>query len=196
MRLVLATTNAHKLEEARAILAPLGIAVERPPRALPAVEETGATFAENAALKARAAAAFLGLPVLAEDSGLVVPALGGEPGVYSARYAGAGADAAANNARLQQRVSAAGLVEPAAAFVCHAVVAAPDGRIVAEAQGRVEGVLRWPARGAGGFGYDPHFHHPPSGLRFAELLPAAKHAVSHRGQALRSLARRLRSGSA
>jgi XTP/dITP diphosphohydrolase len=192
VRVVFATTNAHKVAEARGILAPLGIEVERPSRALPVVVEDGATFAANAAKKARSAAAFLGVPALAEDSGLVVPALGGEPGVLSARYGGEGATDAANNARLIARAEAAGLRDPEAAFVCHAVLAAPDGRLLAEAEGRVAGVLRWPARGARGFGYDPLFHHPPTGKRLAELDDGEKHAVSHRGQALRALARTLR----
>lgn len=190
-RIVFATTNAHKLSEARGILAPLGIEVERPDRPLPEVREDGDTFAANALLKARSAATCLGLPVLAEDSGLVVPALGGEPGVLSARYAGRQGDDAANNALLVARAAAAGLVDPPCAFVCSAVVVAPDGRVLAAAEGRVEGVLRWPGRGRHGFGYDPLFHHPPSGRRLAELSESEKHAISHRGQALRALARRL-----
>lgn len=189
-RIGLATTNRHKAREIREILAPLGIEVVVPDR-LPPVEEDGDTFAENARKKARSAAAFLGLPALADDSGLEVPALGGEPGVRSARYAGDGATSEDNNALLVERLTALGVEDPAAAFVCHAVVAAPDGRILAEAAGRVEGVLRWPGRGAGGFGYDPLFHHPPSGCRFAELPPEAKNAVSHRGRALRALAQAL-----
>ena len=99
-----------------------------------------------------------------------VAALGGEPGVHSARYAGPGADAARTTTRCWSSGSRrSGVVDPAAAFVCHVVVAAPDGRVVAEAEGRVEGVIRWPAPAAAGFGYDPLFHHPPSGCRFAEL---------------------------
>ena len=191
-RVVFATTNRHKVEEARGILAAVGIEVVVPDRPLPVVEEDGATFAANAAKKARSAAAALGVPALAEDSGLVVPALGGEPGVLSARYAGPGAGDARNNERLVERARAAGLVDPPCAFVCHAVLAAPDGRVLAEADGRVEGVLRWPGVGARGFGYDPLFHHPPSGRRLAELADAEKHAVSHRGQALRALAAVLR----
>ena len=191
-RVVFATTNRHKVEEARGILAPLGISVERPDRPLPPVEEDGATFAENARKKARSAAALLGIDVLAEDSGLVVPALGGEPGVLSARYAGPGATDATNNARLVGKAQAARLHDPVCWFACHAVLAAADGRVLAEAEGRVEGVLRWPGQGAHGFGYDPLFHHPPTGKRLAEMSDAEKHAVSHRGQALRALAARLK----
>ncbi len=194
MRLVMATTNAHKLAEARAILAEVGIEVLAPPRPLPPVEEDAPTFAGNAAKKARAAAALLGFPVLADDSGLVVDALGGAPGVVSARYAGPGAGDAANNALLVARLVALGVRDPAARFVCHVVVASPDGSLLGQAEGRVEGVIRWPGVGAHGFGYDPLFHHPPSGKRLSELAPEAKNAVSHRGAALRALAIRLREG--
>lgn len=193
MRVALATGNRHKGEEIRAILEPLGIEVVVPD-ALPPVEETGETFAENARLKAASAARHLGLPALADDSGLVVEALGGEPGVRSARFAGPDADARANNALLVERLEALGLREAPAAFVCHAVVLEPEGGLVAEAEGRVTGVIRWPPKGEGGFGYDPLFHHPPSGLRMAELSPEAKNAISHRGRALRALARRLLEG--
>jgi XTP/dITP diphosphohydrolase len=185
--LTVATTNRHKAREIAEILEPLGIEVLVPDD-LPGVIEDGASFAENARKKAVESAAFLGRRALADDSGLEVEALGGEPGIRSARFAGPGATSADNNALLIRRLEALGLVDPAAAFVCHAVVAAPDGRIVAEATGRVEGVLRWPAAGGGGFGYDPLFHHPPSGCRFSELAAGRKNAVSHRGRALRALA--------
>lgn len=191
-RLLVATTNRHKVIEIRTTLAPLGWQVEHA-QGLPAIAETGRTFAENARLKARAAAALLGEPALAEDSGLVVACLGNEPGVRSARYAGEKATDAQNNARLIERLSALGAVDPAAAFVCHVAIALPDGSLLAEADGRVAGVIRWPARGAGGFGYDPLFHHPPSGLRLAELSPERKSAISHRGMALRRLCDLLRS---
>jgi len=185
-----ATTNAHKAAEIRAILAPLDIAV-RQPEYLADVVEDGRSFRDNARLKARAAAAALGAPALADDSGLAVDVLGGAPGIHSARYAGENAADRDNNALLIERLTALGCVDPAAAFVCHVVIAAPDGEILAEAEGRVEGVLRWPAAGGGGFGYDPLFFHPPSGCRLSELTPEAKNAVSHRGRALRSLARDL-----
>lgn len=190
MRIALATTNRHKAGEIRAILEGLGIEVVVPDD-LPPVEETGATFAENARLKAASAARHLGMPALADDSGLVVDALGGEPGVRSARYAGPEASTPANNALLVERLQGLGAVDPAAAFVCHAIVVDPAGRTVAEAEGRVEGVIRWPEQGARGFGYDPLFHHPESGCRMAELSPEAKNAISHRGRALRALAARL-----
>ncbi len=204
LRLVLATTNRHKAAEVAAILAPFGIALDADPATAAAlapvlarVVEDGATFEHNARKKAAAAAAALGRPALADDSGLVVDALGGDPGVRSARYAGEGASDADNNAMLLRRIAERGVAAGApAAFVCCAVLCAPDGTVLAEAQGRVEGVVRGPARGADGFGYDPLFHWtgpgaPPGGARFAELEPAAKDAVSHRGRAFRALAERV-----
>lgn len=185
-----ATTNRHKAREIAEILEPLGFEIVAP-QDLPGVIEDGATFAANARKKAISAAAHLGRPALADDSGLEIEALGGEPGIHSARYAGPGATSEENNALLIRRLEALGLVDPRARFVCHAVVAAPDGRVTAEATGRVEGVLRWPGAGGGGFGYDPLFHHPPSGCRFSELEPGRKNDVSHRGRALRALAEAL-----
>lgn len=189
-RLLVASTNAHKVAEIRALLEPLGFEVLTG-TGLPEVVEDGETFAQNARLKARSAAAATGELALADDSGLTVEALRGEPGVRSARYAGEGATDAANNRLLVERLESLGLVEAPATFVCAMCVAAPDGTIVAEALGRTEGIVRWPAAGAGGFGYDPLFFHPPSGRRFSELSQDAKGAVSHRGQALRALARLL-----
>lgn len=190
-----ATTNAHKAQEIADILAeaiPAGMGLDiRPAPAMPDVVEDGATFRDNAILKARAAAAALGAPALADDSGLAVEALGGAPGVHSARFAGEAATDADNNQLLIERLTALGVTDPAAAFVCHVILAAPDGEILAEAEGRVEGVIRWPPRGASGFGYDPLFFHPPSDCRLAELDARAKNAISHRGTALRRLAARL-----
>ena len=182
-----ATTNAHKAAEIQAILAPLGIEVRRPTH-LEEVVEDGDSFQANARIKARAAARALGAPALADDSGLVVEVLGGAPGIHSARFSGPAATDASNNALLIERLTALGAVDPQAAFVCHVVIAAPDGTILAEAEGRVEGCIRWPEAGGGGFGYDPLFFHPPSGCRLSELQPDAKNAVSHRGRALRALA--------
>lgn len=192
-RVVLATTNRHKAREIASILAPFGLEVEVPER-LPPVVEDGATFAENARKKAASAARATGRPAMADDSGLEVAALGGAPGVHSARYAGEDATDEDNNRKLLGELARRGLSDPAAAFVCHAVLVAPDGTVLASAQGRVEGTIRGPARGEHGFGYDPLFHHvsarhPAPGLRFAELSPADKDAISHRGQAFRALAR-------
>ncbi|MGQ0613282.1 MAG: RdgB/HAM1 family non-canonical purine NTP pyrophosphatase [Planctomycetaceae bacterium] len=187
--ILLGTKNPHKIEEVRAILRPLGVAVAVAV-ALPDVEEVGATFRENAALKALAYAEYCGAPALADDSGLVVPALGDEPGVRSARYAGEGAGDAANRALLLRRLSEAGLREPAARFVCALALARP-GVLLLEVEGFVEGHLVHAGRGSGGFGYDPVFFHPGSGCTFAELSAERKNACSHRGGALRALARRL-----
>ena len=186
-RLYVATGNAHKAREIEQILAPYGWDVTVPD-GLPHVEEDGSTFRANAILKAASAARHLGAPALADDSGICVEVLDGAPGIHSARYAGEDSTDTANNARLIRELEALGAQEPAAAFVCHVVVVRPDGSVLAEAEGRVEGVLRWPALGDGGFGYDPLFFHPPSGVRLSELAPEAKNALSHRGQALRRLA--------
>jgi XTP/dITP diphosphohydrolase len=190
-RIVVATGNAHKAQEIRAILAPLGIEVEMP-ESLPDTPEPFPTFAGNAIFKAGVASTLLGSVVLADDSGLVVDALGGEPGVRSARYAGPDATDAENNRLLVERLAAIGAQDPTAAFVCHVAVVG-HGRVLAQAEGRVEGVIRWPAKGGGGFGYDPLFHHPESGCRLSELTAEQKNAISHRGRALRALAKKLES---
>ena len=176
--ILVATTNAHKAQEIGDILAPLGYEVRRP-EDLPDVVEDGLTFRDNACIKAIAAAAHFGVPALADDSGLVVDVLDGEPGVHSARYSGPDATAETNNALLVERLTALGAEDPAARFICHVVLASPEGEILAEAEGRV------------GFGYDPYFFHPASEARLSELSAEQKNAVSHRGRALRELAARL-----
>jgi len=190
--ILVGSKNPNKLIEVRDILEPLGlravIAVN-----LPDVEETGATFAENAAQKALAFASFLRAPCLADDSGLVIPALGGEPGVRSARYAGPGATDEDNLRLVLRRLREKGLVRPEAYFQCNvaiAVAGAPP-RVVVAAEGRVHGYIVDEPRGEHGFGYDPIFFHPGSGCTTAELEPERKNAISHRGAALRELARRL-----
>jgi XTP/dITP diphosphohydrolase len=190
--ILIGSKNPHKLREVRAILEPLGlravIAVD-----LPAVEETGDTFAANAAQKALTFASFLRAPCLADDSGLVIPALDGEPGVLSARYAGEQGDDEANLRRVLERVAERGLVEPEAYFQCNlaiAVAGAP-GEVVVEAEGRVLGRIVPEPRGENGFGYDPIFFHPESGCTLAELEPDLKNRVSHRAAALRALAEQL-----
>ena len=189
---VLATTNRHKAREIAAILEPHGISVRVPDHLDPVVED-GKTFAENAYKKAVSAARACGEPALADDSGIEVAALGGAPGVLSARYAGPSATDEENTTRLLAEVAARGLVDPVAAFVCHAVLVAPTGEVLARAEARVEGVVRGPPQGSGGFGYDPVFHfvgpsHPAPGVRFAELTPAEKDVAGHRGRAFRALA--------
>jgi XTP/dITP diphosphohydrolase len=190
-RLVVASHNPGKLREFQELLAPYG--VEIVPAAalgLPEPEETGATFAENARLKAHAAAEASGLPALADDSGITVAGLDGWPGVRSARWAGPGDDFEKAMARVRTELIARfgswELADRRAAFVAALCLAWPDGgeELV---EGRTEGALVDPPRGAGGFGYDPMF--VPKGERrtFAEMTPEEKHAQSHRGRALRVL---------
>jgi len=187
--ILIGSKNPKKLHEVREILGPLGvravIAVN-----LPQVEEDGDTFAENARKKATVFASFLRAPCLSDDSGLVIPALGGEPGVRSARYAGEDADDEANLQKVLARIREEGLEEPEAYFACHVAIAVGD-EVVAEAEGRVHGRIVAEPRGEHGFGYDPIFYHPPSGRTTAEMEPEEKHAISHRGVALRALAEKL-----
>ena len=190
--ILLGSTNPHKLREVREILEPLGlrttIAVN-----LPHVEESGETFADNARQKALAYAGFLGAPCLADDSGLVIPALDGEPGVRSARYAGPESDDAANLRLVLERLEERGIREPEAYFCCHVAIGVAGAlrEVVVEAEGRVHGRIVSEPRGEHGFGYDPVFFHPESGCTLAELAPDAKNAISHRANALRELAKKL-----
>ncbi len=191
-KLLVATNNRGKREEIRALLADLPIAIVGGDQAaLPAVPETGETYAENALLKARAAVAATGLAALADDSGLEVDALGGAPGVRSARFAGPEADDEANNRLLLARL--AGVPPPArtARFVCTMALVLPDGRAVVT-RGSVEGVILAAPRGGGGFGYDPLFYYAPFAATFGEAEPAAKNEVSHRARALRAMVERVR----
>ncbi len=191
-RVVLATRNAGKVAELRRILGPAGLAIlglDAFPEAGD-VEETGATFEGNALQKARAAARATGLPALADDSGLEVDALGGEPGVRSARYAGEPRSDARNNARLLEVLAAVPEEKRTAAFCCVAAAALPDGRAV-WAEGRWAGRIVLAPRGTSGFGYDPLFIDPETGLTAAELAPEVKDARSHRGRAFRALLDRL-----
>lgn len=182
--LVLATANPGKLREFRHLLAglPLRI-VGLADVGLAPPPETGASFAENAALKARAAALGSGLPALADDSGLEVEALGGAPGVHSARYAGEGADDEANRRRLSRELATVPERERAGRFRCALALARPDGDVEV-VEGRCEGIMVAEPRGTGGFGYDPLFLLPERGLTMAELSPAEKNAVSHRARAV------------
>ena len=188
-RLVLASGNAGKLAEFNRLLADAGIeVVSQASLGVDDAEETGLSFVENALLKARHASALTGLPALADDSGLCVDALGGAPGLYSARYAGTHGDHAANIARLLGELAGLPEEKRGAHFHCTLVVVRhaedPDPLI---AQGRWRGQILSAARGTGGFGYDPVFGDPASGLAAAELSPADKNARSHRGLALAQL---------
>lgn len=193
MELVLASGNAGKLAELRTLLGGAGFDLRAQTElGVEDVEETGLTFVENALLKARHAARATGLPALADDSGLCVDALGGAPGLYSARYAGPGGNAARNIERLLRELDDVADDARGASFHCCIVLlrhATDPTPIVVEGDWRGR-ILRAP-RGDGGFGYDPVFLDPASGLTAAELPAARKNAVSHRGQALAALRARL-----
>jgi XTP/dITP diphosphohydrolase len=189
MRVVVATGNAGKLRELTALLAGLDLQlVAQTELGVASVEETGTTFTDNALLKARHAARSTGLAAIADDSGLEVDALGGAPGLYSARYAGPNADDAANNAKLVAALDGVPGERRGAryrcvlAFVRHADDAAP-----LLAQGSWEGRIVDVPQGSGGFGYDPHFWLPDRNCTAAELDAAVKNRISHRGQAMRAL---------
>lgn len=190
--LVVATRNAGKLREIRELTAgrPLVWRGLDEFAGLADVEETGATFAENARLKALHYAAATSLPALADDSGLEVDALGGAPGVRSARYAGAPRDDTANNRKLIAALAGVPPARRTARFRC-ALALADKGVVLLEAEGAFEGLIVDEPRGTNGFGYDPHFLVPALGRTAAELPPAEKNARSHRGQALRALLARL-----
>ena len=192
MRYVIATHNAHKLIEMRRILEPLGIeavtdrdlGVE-----LPEVEETGTTFAENAYLKAASACAFTGLPAIADDSGLAVEALGGAPGVYSARYAGEDATDTDRNAKLLEALKDVPAGQRQAKFVSAVCCVFPNGDVL-RTEGEFHGEIAFAPSGENGFGYDPIFL--VGDRTSAQMTPAEKDAVSHRGRALALFSEKLR----
>lgn len=187
--LVLGTRNRKKRQEIVEILADLGLELAdltRWPQA-PEVEEDGATFEANARKKAVVLAKALGQWVLGEDSGLVVPALAGRPGVLSARYAGTQGDDAANNAKLLAELAPFPDEQRGAYYVCTAALADPQGEVRAVVEGRCHGRIIREYRGGGGFGYDPLFLIPEYHRTFGELSPVVKHALSHRARALAKL---------
>ncbi|HEY3640982.1 MAG TPA: RdgB/HAM1 family non-canonical purine NTP pyrophosphatase [Xanthobacteraceae bacterium] len=196
--LVIATHNPGKLRELRELLAPYGIkAASAGELGLAEPEETGADFRENARIKAAAAAATAQRPAFADDSGLVVDALGGAPGIHSARWAGPEKDFAGAMRRIEDALAARGAVRPVqrkAHFVCALCVAWPD-RHAEEFAGRIDGTLVWPPRGTAGFGYDPIFLPDGHARTFGEMtsdekhgLPPAGRGLSHRARAFRQLA--------
>lgn len=186
MKLWCATGNAGKLREFRGAAAEAGIEIEGIPdyKNIPECIESGATFAENAILKARHYAPYAAGPVFADDSGLVVDALGGAPGVYSARFAGPGATDERNNRLLLERLR--GVADRRARFVC-VIALVEGGEVRGEYQGVVEGEILEAPRGGGGFGYDPLFYYAPFGCTFGEASEESKLSVSHRGQAFRKM---------
>jgi XTP/dITP diphosphohydrolase len=191
-RLVMATRNAHKVRELQHLLRDLNVEVlslaDRPD--VPEVVEDGETFAANAATKARAVAAATRLPALADDSGLEVDALGGQPGVQSARYAGAGHDDGANNRKLLAALAGVAPAGRTARFRCAVALADPAGALGAGVElreGACEGVILDAPRGAHGFGYDPLFLYPELGRTFAELTLDEKSRLSHRARAMAAM---------
>ena len=190
MKYVLATHNPGKLKEMGAILAQFGVEVVSPKDLglTVDVEETGATFAENAMLKAKAICAAAGLPAIADDSGLCVDALNGGPGVYSARYGGEGLDDRGRYMLLLNNMR--GQTTRAAHFACAIACAFPNGDTLT-AQGRCDGTIAFAPMGEGGFGYDPVFFVPEKAKTFGQLTAEEKSAISHRGRALESFAAKL-----
>jgi XTP/dITP diphosphohydrolase len=190
-KLVVASHNPGKMREIAELLAPFGFeVVSAGDLGLEEPEEAGTSFAANAELKAVAAARATALPALADDSGLEVAALDGAPGIYSARWAGAGRDFGAAMERVRKEMAATGTPDTTARFVCALSVAWPDGH-VETVEGDVKGHLVFPPRGANGFGYDPIFVADGYKQTFGEMDPAAKHAISHRADAFRKLTARV-----
>ncbi|MBR9972662.1 RdgB/HAM1 family non-canonical purine NTP pyrophosphatase [Magnetospirillum sulfuroxidans] len=184
-KLVIASHNAGKVREIGDLLASFQTdVISAATLGLAEPEETGTTFAANAELKALAAARAANLPALADDSGLAVDALGGDPGIYSARWAGPSKDFAAAMAAVHAKMGAT--ADRAARFVCALALAWPDGH-VETFEGVVKGEIVWPPRGAHGFGYDPFFLPLGGSLTFGEMDAAAKHAISHRADAFAKL---------
>lgn len=187
MRIVLATNNPKKRRELERILD--GLDVQLVPMGelgLPSPEEDGDTFEDNALIKARAAASATGLPALADDSGLEVDALGGEPGVVSSRWAGTDGDDAANNAKLVRFLADVPEDQRSARFVAVAALVTPDGE-AHTVRGVMAGRVRDHPTGDAGFGYDPYFVADGKDVSNAELSPAEKDAISHRGAAFRAI---------
>ena len=184
-KLVIASHNEGKVREIADLLAPFGVdVVSARTLALPEPEETGKTFEANAVLKARAAADASGLPALSDDSGLAVTALGGAPGIYSARWAGPDKDFSLAMSRVHEEL--AGKDDRRAAFFCALCLAWPKGDHVVF-EGRIDGRVVWPPRGNRGFGYDPIFIAEDHDITFGEMEPEAKHALSHRARAFEKL---------
>lgn len=186
-RLIIASHNDGKIREINELVAPFGIeAVSAKKMGLTDPEETGVTFAENAALKAHAAASAANMPALADDSGLAVTELGGAPGIYSARWAGEPRDFQAAMARVEEAMNDANAEDFSARFVCVLCIAWPDGHEEIF-EGEVRGKLLFPPRGDKGFGYDPIFVPHGYHITFGEMAPEEKHAISHRADAFRKL---------
>jgi len=189
IRLTLATGNAHKVDEIRALLAGCDVLLDHLGELTdpPELVEPHETFAENALAKALTVARHTGGLALADDSGLMVDALDGAPGVMSARYAGEGATGEQLVAKLLDELAGVPAEERTARFACVLSLADPEGE-VGQWEGVVEGLIALEPAGDGGFGYDPVFYYPPARITFAQMTPTNKNAVSHRGRALRAFA--------
>jgi len=188
MQIVLATRNRGKIREIKYILSDLPIEIKSLldfPN-IPEIEEKGNTFEENALIKAKTVAKLTGLPALADDSGLAVDCLNGAPGVYSARYAGEGADDKKNNEKLLRELEGIPLERRGAAFVCVIALCIPKGNCYIE-KGKCKGVISLSPRGSYGFGYDPIFFLPDYGKTMAELPLEVKNQISHRYKALKKI---------
>ena len=193
MKIVLATSNRNKIEEIKELLKAPGLEIVSPAAfgsSPPVAEEDGKTFMENARKKAIATAQWSGMLTLADDSGLVVDALEGEPGIRSARFAGPDGDTDANNALLLERMKDVPDGQRSARFLCVVCLASPLG-VTWEAEGTVEGSITRKRIGKKGFGYDPIFFYDPAGVTFAQMDPEKKNSVSHRAVAIKALARRI-----
>lgn len=192
-RIIFATGNQGKMREIREILADLGLPVlsMKEAGADPDIVEDGQTFAENAEIKARAVWACTGDVVLADDSGLAVDYIGGEPGIYSARYMGEDTSYEIKNRNIIRRLEGASGRERSARFVCDIAAVLPDGRVV-HTEGTMEGLIAQEPAGDGGFGYDPILYLPEYGKTSAELTMEEKNRISHRGKALEAMKRVLK----
>lgn len=192
-RIIFATGNADKMREIRQIMGDLGCEIfsMKEVGAEPQIEENGKSFAENAEIKARAVWACTGDIVLADDSGLVVDYIGGEPGIYSARYMGENTSYEIKNRNLIERLANAKGQERAARFVCNIAAVLPDGRVV-HREATMEGLIAREPAGNGGFGYDPILFLPEYGVTSAELTMEEKNQISHRGKALRAMKQELK----
>jgi len=191
--LVVGSRNRHKVQEIADLLRPKGVDVKSIADfdGVPEVEETGTTFAENAAKKAGETAIAIGQWVLAEDSGLSVDALDGAPGVYSARYSGPAATDDSNNEKLMLELAGVPDTRRSGHYVCHVAVADPTGHIALTVEARCRGRLTDAPRGTNGFGYDPYFLLPEYHRTFGELSPIVKQILSHRGRAFQRVIPRL-----
>ena len=184
-KLAIASHNAGKVCEIGDLIRPLGVSVLSASELdLAEPVEDGTTFQANAIIKAKTAATASGLPALADDSGLAIAALGGAPGIYSARWAGADKDFNAAMTKVEQELG--GATDRSAAFICALTLAWPDGH-TETFEGRIEGVLVWPPRGSRGFGYDPVFQAEGRDITFGEMDPVEKHSISHRAKAFAGL---------